>query len=64
MQSNKGLFYLDTNEEQSIPNTVSTSHVYNEFAPMHGTLLRLGIELNAISNDEHVPEIERYIRTL
>jgi hypothetical protein len=41
-----------------------TGHTDNEFEPMRGNLLDLGIELNVVSNDEHVPEIERYIRTV
>ena len=37
----------------------------NEFEPLRVGLLDLGgIELNTCANDEHVPEIERYIRTV
>ncbi len=36
----------------------------NEFEPLRGDLTKLGIQLNVVSNDEHVPEIERYIRTV
>ena len=31
---------------------------------LHGDLADMGIQLNTVSNDEHVPEIERQIRTL
>ena len=34
------------------------------FEPLHGDLADMGIQLNTVSNDEHVPEIERQIRTL
>ena len=34
-----------------------------QFAPMIGMLAEWGIELNIVAADEHVPEIERYIRT-
>jgi hypothetical protein len=37
-------------------------HTDNEFEPMRGDFLDLGVELNVASNDEHVPEIKRYIR--
>ena len=35
-----------------------------QFEPLRGDLAELGIQLNTVSNDEHVPEIERQIRTL
>jgi hypothetical protein len=35
-----------------------------EFEPMRGDLAMLGISLNITSKNEHVPEIERHIRTL
>ena len=35
-----------------------------QFEPLRGDLADLGIQLNTVSNDEHVPEIERQIRTL
>ena len=35
-----------------------------QFEPLRGDLADMGIQLNIISNDEHVPEIERQIRTL
>ena len=35
-----------------------------QFEPIHGDLSSLGITLNTVANDEHVPEVERYIRTL
>ena len=35
-----------------------------QFEPLRGDLAEMGIQLNTISNDEHVPEIERQIRTL
>ena len=31
---------------------------------LHGDLADMGIQLNTVSNDEHVPEIEWQIRTL
>jgi hypothetical protein len=36
----------------------------NEFEPMHGDILNLGMHLNIILNDEHVPEVEGQIRTI
>ena len=35
-----------------------------QFEPLRGNLAELGILLNTTSNDEHVPEIERQIRTV
>ena len=35
-----------------------------QFEPLRGNLAELGILLNMASNDEHVPEIERQIRTV
>ena len=35
-----------------------------QFEPIHGDLSSLGITLNTVANDEHVPEVEQYIRTL
>ena len=35
-----------------------------QFEPICGDLASLGITLNTVANDEHVPEVERYIRTL
>ena len=35
-----------------------------QFECLHGELSTLGITVNVVSNDEHVPDIERYIRTV
>ena len=35
-----------------------------QFDPLHRDLAEMGIQLNTVSNDEHVPEIEQQIRTL
>ena len=35
-----------------------------QFEPLRGNLAELGIVLNTASNDEHVPEIEKQIRTV
>ena len=35
-----------------------------QFEPLCGNLAEMGIQLNTVSNDEHVPEIERQTRTL
>ena len=35
-----------------------------EFEPLRGALAGLGIQMNLVANDEHVPEAERFIRTL
>jgi hypothetical protein len=35
-----------------------------QFEPLRGDVANLGITLNIVSRDEHVPEIERYIRTV
>ena len=35
-----------------------------QFEPLRGDLAEMGIQLNTVSNDEHIPEIERQIRTL
>ena len=32
-----------------------------QFQPIHGDLAGLGITLNTVANDEHVPEVEHYI---
>eukprot|EP00978_Attheya_sp_CCMP212_P043302 scaffold280126_cov62-Attheya_sp.AAC.1 len=34
-----------------------------QFEPLRSELADLRINLNVVSNDEHVPEIERHIRT-
>lgn len=36
----------------------------NEFAVLETQLANIGISLNTVARDEHVPEIERHIRTL
>jgi hypothetical protein len=36
----------------------------NEFEHLRADFVNLGLELNAVANDEHVPEVERYIRTI
>jgi hypothetical protein len=43
---------------------VTRAHVDNEFEPMRGDLQELGMALNVVSADEHVPEIERYTITV
>jgi hypothetical protein len=35
-----------------------------QFEPLRAELADLQINLNTVSNDEHVPEIERHIRTV
>ena len=35
-----------------------------QFDPLRGDLAEMGLQLNTVSNDEHVPEIERQIRSL
>ena len=35
-----------------------------QFEPIHGELSSLGITLNTVANDKHVPEVEQYIQTL
>ena len=35
-----------------------------QFEPLCGDLAEMGIQLNTVSNDEHIPEIEHQIRTL
>eukprot|EP00804_Cyclotella_cryptica_P027764 CCRYP_009202-RA/>CCRYP_009202-RA protein AED:0.72 eAED:0.12 QI:0/-1/0/1/-1/1/1/0/1137 len=36
----------------------------NQFEPMRGELANLGAIINVVSHDEHVPEIERFNRTI
>jgi hypothetical protein len=43
---------------------VTMGHTDNKFESMRGEFLDLGMELNVVSNDEHVPEIKRYFRTI
>jgi hypothetical protein len=43
---------------------VTTTLMDGEFEPMRGDLADAGITLNETANDEHVGEIERFIRTL
>jgi hypothetical protein len=40
------------------------THADGEFEPLRGSLAMSGSGLNVCSNDEHVPEIERFIRTV
>ena len=35
-----------------------------QFESLRGNLADMGLQLNTMSNDEHVPEIEQQIRTL
>ena len=34
-----------------------------QFKPLQADLAAMGIELNVVSNNEHVPKIEQHIRT-
>ena len=43
---------------------VSDAHTDNEFEPMRADLMDAKVNLNVASNNEHVPEIERHIRTV
>ena len=43
---------------------VTTALMDGEFVPLHGGLAELGLRLNETSRDEHVGDIERYIRTV
>ena len=43
---------------------VTTALMDGEFVPLRGGLAELGITLNETSRDEHVGDIERYIRTI
>jgi hypothetical protein len=43
---------------------VRMAHTDNEFAAMRADLLDMKIDLNVVSKDEHVPEVERYICTI
>jgi hypothetical protein len=36
----------------------------NQFEPLRGELADMGALINVVSRDEHVPDIERYIRTV
>ena len=44
--------------------TVTTALMDGEFVPLCGGLAELGLRLNETSRDEHVGDIERYIRTV
>jgi hypothetical protein len=43
---------------------ITSAHVDSELEPMRGDLQELGMALNVVSADEHVPEVERFIRTV
>jgi hypothetical protein len=43
---------------------VSDAHTDNEFEPMQANLMDAKVNLNVASNNEHVPKIERHIRTV
>ena len=43
---------------------VTTALMDGEFVPLRGGLAKIGITLNETSRDEHVGDIERYIRTI
>ena len=43
---------------------MSDAHTDNEFEPMRANLMDAKVNLNVASNNEHVPEIERHIRTV
>ena len=36
----------------------------NQFKSLRGDIADLGANINVVSRDEHVPEIERYIRAI
>ena len=40
------------------------AYMDRQFEPLRASLAEMRINLNTTSNDEHVPEIERYIRTV
>ena len=44
--------------------TIVTALMDGEFEPLRGELAELGISLNTAAPDEHVGDIERYIRTI
>ena len=44
--------------------TVTTALMDSEFVPLCGGLAEIGITLNETSRDEHVGDVERYIRTV
>jgi hypothetical protein len=44
--------------------TATTLLMHGQFEPMRGDLADMGITLNTSSRNEHVPGIERHIRTL
>jgi hypothetical protein len=41
---------------------ITLCHADGKFEPMQGALIDLGINMNIVPADEHVPEVERYIR--
>jgi acetolactate synthase regulatory subunit len=43
---------------------VCTVLMDGQFEPLRGDIADLQVTLNTVSNDEHVPEVERHIRTL
>ena len=43
---------------------VSDAHTVNDFEPMRANLMDAKVNLNVVSNSEHIPEIERHIRTM
>ena len=43
---------------------ISTLLMDRQFESIRGDLAEMQINLNTVSNDEHVPEVERYIRTI
>ena len=43
---------------------VTTILLDGQFEPLRGELSTIGITLNTPSEDEHVPDVERYIRTV
>jgi len=44
--------------------TVHTVLGYGQFASLQNGLANVGVVLNVTSRDEHLPEIERHIRTI
>ena len=42
---------------------ITPDNIYGELKPICSVLLGLGITLNTVSRDEHVPEAERNVRT-
>jgi Zinc knuckle len=56
--------FLLNRQEDNVGHSINMVHADGEFEVLRDQLARSGAGLNVCANDEHVPEVERFIRTV